>query len=542
MTFLEARKWLLASKGGAPLPFLLAMSGTSDALLLYLGAHAARLGLSAQPVVLPFGTLAQHLFTEPADGLQELFLLLPWDLAPECDWRSGLRPGEPDAILARAEQVAALLAKRPRASLAYLPAPIPPMCASQVDNRRVAAELLALATRLGAQIIGSEAFSLATYLANGCPMDGSWLSRVAQRLIEHFIAPPPGAFKLLATDADNTLWAGVVGEDGINAVSAEPQGRAFRHFIYQGFLRRLKAAGVLLAVVSRNDEDMVRAPLASTRMPLTPDDFVAVCAGYGTKSDSVLRLAKSLNIGLDAIAFVDDNPVELAEVAAALPRIACIPFPSVDDALPTFLEHLSSLFDRSHTTAEDAERTEMYRRRQAAIPPSEEEGLMGFLKGLDMVLTLSERSEGDWTRAHQLINKTNQFNLNGERLSETALAGLLAEGARLFTATLEDRTGSHGEILACLIESSGRVRALVMSCRVFQRRVEYAFLSWLLGLWEGPPLRFAFAVTERNEPVRHFLADPAFTAGAMACSVDGARFVAAHANDLALFTLRESPP
>lgn len=542
MTFLEAQKLLAELKEATPLPFLFAMSGTPDQLALYLRGHAARAGMAADVALLPFATLGQHLHAPAPQGVAELFLLLPWDLAQECDWRSGLTAelADADAILARAEQVVALLAKRGRARLAYLPAPIPPLCAAQADSAYLAAELTALAARAGATILPGPLFSMATYLASGCPMAGTGLSAVAEALVGLLLAPPTGIFKVVASDADNTLWAGLVGEEGVDAVSAEPHGRAFRHFIYQGYLRQLKVAGILLAVISRNDEDLVRAPLAAGRMPLLADDFVAIRAGYGAKSEHVRALAASLNLGVDAIVFIDDNPVELAEVAAA--GVTCLAFPARDDELPAFLDRLARLFDRHQLTAEDAERTELYRRRLAAQPPAESAGLADFLKGLAMRLTLRERTGGDGTRALQLINKTNQFNLNGIRLEQGEVAALLARGGRLFTATLEDRTGSQGEVLACLIEASGRVRALVMSCRVLQRRVEYAFLAWLLGRWEGPPLSFDFAATERNEPVRQFLADPAFTAGPSFWSLDGARFAAAHVEDLALFTLREDRP
>ena len=541
MKFLEAKKIVNELKDGVGLRFLLAMSGTPDQLKLYLRAHAACAGLSAEIEVLPFGTLGQHLRTPTSRGSTEVFFLLPWDLAPECDWRSGMAAdlADADAILDRAQQVAALLAKRPHARLAYLPAPIPPVCSAQADNRRLAAELFSLAARLGAEVIDRETFAMAPYLASGCPIGGSSLTKVAETLIGLLIDPPPETLKVLVTDADNTLWAGIVGEDGVDAVTADPQGRAFRHFIYQGFLKRLKAAGILLAVVSRNDEDMVRAPFTSGRMPLMIDDFVAIRAGYGAKSGHILELAESLNLGLDSIVFVDDNPVELAEVSATLPRVTCLEFPVMDDKLPLFLHRLSTAFDRPKLTAEDAGRTEMYRRRLASLPPVEAAGLSDFLLDLDMVLFPREWRGGDWSRAYQLINKTNQFNLNGERFSEAELSALLASGGRLFTSVLEDRSGSHGEILACLIDASGCVRALVLSCRVFQRRVEYAFLVWLIGRLEIPVLGFAFVQTERNEPIRRFLADSAFIAATDCWSLDCARFAEAHAKDLALFGVRE---
>ena len=539
MTFLEAKKVLAALRNAEKLPFLMAMSGTPDQLELYLRAHAARTGLDAQVGVLPFGTLGQHLFSE-ATGT-ELFLLLPWDLAPECDWRSGMSGtlADVDSIMARAEKVAAVLTKR-KARLAYLPAPIPPLCAASSNNVRLSTELTTLAVRAGAVLIPAQRFSLASYLASGAPVAGDALSAVAKVLIDLLLAPPSGTFKVVATDADNTLWAGLVGEDGVGAVSAEPHGTGFRHFVYQGFLLRLKAAGILLAVISRNDEDMVRAPLDSGSMPLKIADFVAIRAGYGAKSDHVRDLAECLNLGADSVVFIDDNPVELAEVASAVPGITCQAFPSKDDDLPAFLDRLALLFDRRSVTAEDVERTEMYRRRVAAHSPTEGAGLMDFLKGLDMVLTLRDRTNDDWTRAHQLINKTNQFNLNGRRFDESQVATVLADGGRMFTAVLDDRAGSHGEIIACLIDRDGMVHALVMSCRVFQRRVEYAFLLWLLSHWQGPALSFAFSATERNEPLRNFLADPAFADDGECRTLDGVALTVAHAADLSLFTIRDA--
>jgi FkbH-like protein len=539
LTFLEAKKLLAGLRNAEKLPFVMCMSGSSLQLDVYLKAHAARIGVSAEVSVLPFGTMGQHLCTN-ADSL-EVFLLLPWDLAPECDWRSGLTGTlrSVNVIVAQAKQVAALLKNRKRARLAYLPAPIPPICASWPDNVRLATELTALAARLGAKLLSSDYFSLPTYLANGSPMSGNALSPVAETLVGLLLDQPSRNYKVVATDADNTLWAGLVGEDGVDLVSAEPTGRGYRHFIYQGFLLRLKAAGIILTVVSRNDEDMVRAALNSDRMPLNHRDFVSIRAGYGAKSEHVRALANELNLGTDAIVFIDDNPVELAEVASVVAGVKCLAFPTKDEDLPDFLDRLAQLFDRKDVTDEDAQRTEMYHRRASAHELPKGDSLEQFLKDLGMVLTCRNRSGDSWRRAHQLINKTNQFNLNGRRMDESQVSAVLAEGGQILTATLEDRTGSHGEILACLVDSSGSVRALVMSCRVFQRRVEYAFLVWLLDYWKGPAITFAYAPTDRNEPIRNFLADSAFVDTGEHWKLDRDVFAEAHAADRALFTVRE---
>jgi FkbH-like protein len=541
MNFLEARSVVAASKNLPELPLLVGMSGTPHQIEVFVRAHAAKRGVSLLPRFLPFGTLPQTLLQTPEPGLAEVFLMMPWDLAPECDWRVGLgqQLSDTDALIGHAEAVIRSLVARKLARFAYLPAPIPPILPQYSAAAAFAAAIQRLAAENGAVILSPGFFSLSTYLHTGCPIAGAQLTAVAEQLVELVLSPPPGAAKVLVSDLDNTLWAGIVGEDGPENVAAEPEGRTYRHFIFQIALRRLKAQGALLAAVSRNDEDLARAPLSRGQMPLRDDDFVAIRASYGSKSEQMRDLAKILDLGLDSFVFVDDNPVELAEVKSSLPQVVCLPFPAHEEGLPALLDRLVRLFSRQALTPEDAERTELYRRRVASVPPPDCEGnkIEAFLKGLDMVLTVRDVSQGGWSRAHQLINKTNQFNLNGVRLTEDETGAMLNAGGQLLTARLDDRTGTHGEIIACMIDARGRVCSFVMSCRVLQRRVEYAFLFWLAGCCRN--LTFAFRPTERNEPFQRFLADPAFRLEEPDCLFDAYAFIDKHRSDAALFTIRE---
>jgi FkbH-like protein len=331
----------------------------------------------------------------------------------------------------------------------------------------------------------------------------------------------------------------VIGEDGIDGIRYTPEGVGFRHFLYQTVLAKLKREGTLLAAVSRNDPDLAHAPFRSGHMTLRAEDLVIILASYNAKSSQIKEIARQLNLGLDSFVFVDDNPIEIEEVSSALPEVRTMKFPANDDGLPAFFERLSALFARPVLTTEDAERTEMYRRRLDGMVPDASEGadLTDFLRGLEMALIIHDRSQGGRTRAVQLINKTNQFNLNGRRVCDDDVAAMLAAGGRLYGATLNDRTGSHGEILACLIDAGGTVRSLVMSCRVFQRRLEYAFFSWLGGE-ENPPTTLEFGSTPRNEPMRRFLEDPVFRRHANGViAVDLTEFRRTHVDDLALFAL-----
>ncbi len=509
MNFLAAKKALADFKEGRKLAFTLAMSGTNEQLVFYLRAQAATRGLDAKIATLPFGTLQQFLHQPAKEGDSVAALLLPWDLAGICDWRSGLPEAAPpvEALLAEAERVTAQVVARCRHSF-YIPAPLPPLWPSAQQAALLADGLEALARRAGAEILPAEFFAMGGYLASGTPIAGARQGEAAGRIVAALIAPPEVPRKVLISDLDNVMWHGVVGEDGPEGVAYRPEGPGFRHFIYQSYLRKLKSEGVLLAAVTRNDRRDAKAPFRQGQMLLRLDDLVTVMASYNAKSAQIREIATQLSLGLDSFVFVDDNPIELAEVSAALPGVACVAFPASDEGLASLLDEIQGYFARTGITEEDKQRTELYRRRLEGMVPSDLAGgdVTGFLRSLDMELRLHDRGKGDRARAVQLINKTNQFNLNGRRWQDEEVADLLERGGALWTATLSDRTGGHGEILSCLIGPDGAVESLVMSCRVLERKVEYAFLAWLSDNL-GRALALRYEPTDRNEPLRKFLAE-----------------------------------
>jgi FkbH-like protein len=544
VNFLEAHKLASGFAGGPTLQFLFGVSGGSEKLAVFFTAAGAKCGRSVQIRTLPFNTLGQTLLADPVSGEVEILLLFPWDFVPEADWRSGFPSSGLDlaALQDRAEAIGRRIERRRMARILYVPAPVPPLFADPAATANLAIWLATLAGALGADFLAPGVFSLASYLSTGSPFAGTQLGDVAERVIDRALGPSTEPAKVLITDLDNVLWSGVIGEDGIEGIRYTPEGVGFRHFLYQTLLAKLKREGTLLAAVSRNDPGLAHAPFRSGHMTLRLEDLVVIVASYNAKSSQIKEIARQLNLGLDSFVFVDDNPIEIEEVSSALPEVRTVKFPANDDGLPAFFERLSAMFARPVLTTEDAERTEMYRRRLDGIVPDVSEGadLTNFLRGLDMSLIIHDRSQGDRARAVQLINKTNQFNLNGRRVSDDDVGAMLAAGGHLYGATLNDRTGSHGEILACLIDAGGTVRSLVMSCRAFQRRLEYAFLSWLAG-HENPPTALDFASTPRNEPMRRFLTDPNFRRHADGMIVaDLAKFRSTHAEDVALFALMPS--
>lgn len=491
--------------------------------------------------MLPYNTLAQMLVSESQPSEVEVVLLLPWDFVPECDWRSGMPAnlGERDELYRRASETAARLAARVGARLFYLAAPILPIFPNPSENALLAGAIAAHAQALGARILPSDHFALGTYLASGCPIAGSRLGDVAELIIHFAGSARPEPRKVLITDFDDVLWHGVIGEDGLDGIACAPEGAGFRHFLYQTFLLRLKAEGVLLVGVSRNHPADALAPLRAGRTVIGESDFVTILASYHAKSAQIKAVSAHLNLGLHDFVFVDDNPLELAEVTAELPEVMCLKFPESDHGLLSFFQELRQLFARQVVTAEDRQRTSMYRRRMDALIPAESGGadLRAFLNGLNMRLTIHNWSTGNRERAVQLINKTNQFNLNGRRFTDAEIVEILASGGQLYAASLVDRTGSHGEILACLISAAGIVESFALSCRVFERRIEHAFLIWLASE-QGSPKAFRYLPTTRNEPIRQFFKDPAFAAvDGDLVTFDAGSFVERRRSDLDLFTV-----
>jgi len=544
VNFLEAHRLASSFAGGPTLEFLFGVSGTPDKLAVFFAAAGAKRGRSVQIRSLPFNTLGQTLLAEPVTGELEVFLLFPWDFVPEADWRSGLPSSPLDlaALQDRAQTIGHLIERRKMARILYVPATVPPLFANPATTANLEIWLATLARALGADLLASDVFSLASYLSTGSPFAGTRLGEVAELVVDRALGNSTEPAKVLVTDLDNVLWRGVIGEDGIDGISYTQEGVGFRHFLYQSVLAKLKREGTLLAAVSRNDPELAHAPFRNGRMTLREEDFVVIVASYNAKSSQINEIARQLNLGLESFVFVDDNPIEIEEVSSALPGVRTVHFPANDDGLPAFFARLSALFARPVVTREDAERTEMYRRRLDGMVPNAGEGadLTDFLRGLEMALVIHDRSEGDRTRAVQLINKTNQFNLNGRRVSDDDVGATLAAGGRLYGATLDDRTGSHGEVLACLIDAGGTVRSFVMSCRVFQRRLEYAFFAWLAEQ-KNSPTTLDFVSTPRNEPMRLFLEDPTFTRHSDGMvAVDLTDFRNNHVDDLALFALMPS--
>lgn len=351
------------------------------------------------------------------------------------------------------------------------------------------------------------------------PWTESFTARLAEELTRCAVAARGTARKCLVVDLDNTLWGGVTGEDGAHALeigSGTPAGEAYSEF--QQTLKGLQARGVLLAICSKNNiEDVDEAFRAHPDMPLGRDDFVAERINWDLKPANIGAIADELNIGLDAIAFVDDNPVERELVRGALPEVAVIDLPSDPADYASALKR-QPIFDRLDVTADDRAKTGQYvqqaRRRRFERSAGD---LSSHLVELQTQLIVRPARPSDIARAHQLFTKTNQFNITTRRYTLPEVERFIEDdGYDLCIARLRDRFGDMGVIALYLMHRNGDAAELdsfIMSCRALGRNAETAVMNRLKMCYASGVDRITacFIPTAKNAPAATFLPQQGFS-------------------------------
>lgn len=342
------------------------------------------------------------------------------------------------------------------------------------------------------------------------------LARLSARSLRAAAVPPK---KCLVLDMDNTLWGGVVGEAGIEGIALGPDypGNVFMEF--QRRILSLRDRGVLLAAASKNNPADVEAVFAEhPSCLLRREHFSAFEVHWEDKAVSLRRVARTLNIGLDALVFFDDNPVERAWVREQLPEVTVIEAPASPMGYWKALDD-SGCFDSLTLTNEDRQRAGMYaQEEQRKALQSSAGSLEDFLRSLDLVLTVGCIDESTLPRVAQLLAKTNQFNLTTRRHDEAAIREMSAAGTGLWVR-VRDRFGDAGlvGVVIAVPADAGvwRIDTLLMSCRVIGRRVETA----MLGLLERAAaqrgvhcLQGEFVASLKNQPASGFLPDHGFVA------------------------------
>ncbi|HEX8286355.1 MAG TPA: HAD-IIIC family phosphatase [Pyrinomonadaceae bacterium] len=356
----------------------------------------------------------------------------------------------------------------------------------------------------------SERLDVKAELAAGFPYQIAYAS-VFSDFLAGLIHPSPPK-KGLITDLDDTLWKGILGEIGIAKVSWDLDKNSHIHGLYQQTLAALAESGVLIGVASKNDHDLVTKALQRKDLIFSDKHLFPLEINWQQKSRSVGKILRAWNIDADAVVFVDDSPIELAEVNAVYPEMECLLFPKNDyQAAYRFMRKLRGMFGKQSILEEDAIRVESLRRArefQNETIGRSSQSLEDFLENVGAELTFGE-IEPDDSRAFELINKTNQFNLNGRRLSSAEFRAVLRRpGAVSFSITYKDKFGPLGKIAVLLGAFENSVLTIgtwVMSCRAFSRHIEHRCLQYLFENYDVSEIELTYQATERNEPVRQFL-------------------------------------
>jgi FkbH-like protein len=356
----------------------------------------------------------------------------------------------------------------------------------------------------------AERFDARSELSTGFPYSLSHADKVAALLA--ILVKNPLPKKGLITDLDNTFWRGILGEVSIEGVSWDLDHHAQRHGLYQQLLASLAASGTLIGVASKNDPDLVEEAFSKRKPFLARERIFPLIANWGPKSESVRKTLEAWNVSPDSIVFIDDSALDLAEVKAAYPDVECLLFPRDDDkAAIELLYNLRDKFGKIAISEEDFIRRESIRAYHEAVSASPVERYTpeSFLREAAGKLFLNFVKDPRDSRALELINKTNQFNLNGKRHTEASWQQYLSTpGVFMAVASYEDKYGPLGKIavLAGRVEDKDlTIDHWVMSCRAFSRRIEHGCLIGVFQKFGVYHATFGFLETPRNGPIREFL-------------------------------------
>jgi len=369
---------------------------------------------------------------------------------------------------------------------------------------------------------GDNAWTHRLYYLAKQPWQHGLSATVARELWRHVVAAKGWARKCLVLDLDNTLWGGVIGEDGPQGLRVGPgdaEGEAYEDF--QRVVRGLKARGVVLAVASKNNvEDVDAAFQERSDMPLRKDDFAIMEIGWHDKAESIQNIAATLDIGTDSLVFLDDNPAERALVRGSLPEVLVPDLPE-DPALYAQFLRLQPWFEKARVTEEDVGKTRQYKEQaQRAALRAGTGSMERYLADLATEVQVWRARLENVARVQQLFSKTNQFNVTTRRYGLGEVEGFIrSDQWRLCIASAKDRFGEFGIIGVYLIELRGEnvgVDSFLLSCRALGRGIESAFMNALkqdARRWRpNGMLTASFVPTRKNAPAKGFFDAQGFVA------------------------------
>ena len=335
-------------------------------------------------------------------------------------------------------------------------------------------DLCALQSRVGRERF----FNDKMYYIGKLPIHTDCLPLVAKEVFDVLRAIRGEIKKVAVLDLDNTLWGGVIGDDGLSGIQIGELGQGHAFSAFQSWLKELKKRGVLLAVCSKNNEDTAKEPFEQhPEMVLRLDDFSIFVANWEDKAGNIRRIRDTLNLGLDSFVFLDDNPFERELVRSLLPEVTVPELPEDPAEYVSFLE-AQNLFETASYSEADAARTRQYQEEVGRVNLQRESGSFeDYLRSLDMVAQVRPFDAFHYPRIAQLTQRSNQFNLRTVRYTEAQIRQAAEDPERLtLYFTLRDKFGDYGLISVVILQKLDArtlfVDTWLMSCRVLKRGME----------------------------------------------------------------------
>lgn len=315
--------------------------------------------------------------------------------------------------------------------------------------------------------------------------------------------------KCLCLDLDNTLWGGVIGEDGIEGIKigGDYPGKAFLYF--QEALAELTKQGVILTICSKNNETDVLECWKKNPFVILKQNYIsAYRINWNDKASNIKELAEELNIGLDSFVFLDDNPTERELVKSMLPMVVVPEFPHQPYELPPFFEMIvKEYFQIYEVTTEDKNKTEQYKANAARKQEEQKfSNYSDYLKSLNIEITIETANDFNIPRIAQMSQKTNQFNLTTKRYSDADIRKILDDGGKIWCISVKDKFGDNG-ITGTIIIKDDYIDSLLLSCRILGKDIEKAFLKTILSLLKEDGTKFVkaeYRPTQKNIQVADF--------------------------------------
>ncbi len=359
--------------------------------------------------------------------------------------------------------------------------------------------------------MGRNAFySSKMWYVGSMPYSMKGLSALSELIIKYTSITKGAKKKCIAVDLDNTLWGGVIGEDGVNGIQLANNKEGARYKDTQRVLKKMKEQGVMVAILSKNNVEDVEPVFKHPDMVLQHEDFVAEVINWEPKTVNIRQLAGNLNIGLDSFVFLDDNPAERERMKAECPEVTVIDFPKDSAQLPSVLaKAYEDYFLTLEVTGEDLKKTAMYRAEaQRKTELDSAVSMEDFLKKLEMTMDIHFMKPEEEKRVTQLTNKTNQFNVTTKRYSEEEIHELAtAEDSDIITVHMADKYGDQGLVAVLILKYEKEVAEIdtyLMSCRVMGRNAENEMMARIKGLLKQKGIttvKAAYIKTAKNAPV-----------------------------------------